>query len=122
MAKILVIDDDRSMCRLIARILSTAGHDVHKAANGREGISLFGTEQPTLVITDIVMPDTEGMETIVTLRKSDPNLRILAISGGGQVGNASYLDLATKLGADAAIAKPFRAEELLAAVGKLLAE
>src|SRR5579872_2372438 len=103
MAAILLIDDERQMRRLISRILTGAGHAVHEAANGRLGIELFRQVRPALVITDIVMPDMEGIETIRALRADAPSLPILAISGGS---HPVYLRAATELGAMAALEKP----------------
>ena len=121
MARILVIDDDPAMRRLIARTLTMAGHSVCEAADGREGIALFDQILPALVITDIVMPGAEGIETILKLRKIAEGVKILAISGWGS-STPSYLDMATKLGADVGLSKPFKAEKLLAAVESLLVE
>lgn len=117
MAEILVIDDEPQMRRLIARILHGAGHTVHEANNGEEGIELFRRMRPVLVITDIVMPDVEGIEVIRALRQEAPTIPILAISGSG---HPVYLRAATGLGATTALAKPFRADELLSVVGQLL--
>jgi CheY-like chemotaxis protein len=118
MATILVIDDDPQLRRLLARVLKGAGHTVHEAKNGRKGIELFHQIHPALVITDIVMPDTEGIETIRELRGEAPALPILAISGGANL--ALYLEFAAELGATASLAKPFGNDELLSVVEKLL--
>lgn len=117
MADILVIDDDRQMRRLLVYALSRAGHTVHEANNGSEGLAVFRRIRPLLVITDLVMPDTEGIETIRELRREAPTIPIIAISGGG---SPVYLDAATALGAVAALAKPFVATELLSIVEDLL--
>src|SRR5437867_3526129 len=117
MAEILVIDDEPQMRRLMTRILSGAGHGVHEAKNGRDGIGVFHQVHPALVITDIVMPDMEGIEMIRELRQAAPMIPILAISGGG---SSVYLRAATELGATAALAKPFDVAALLAVVGRLL--
>jgi len=117
MAEILIIDDDPPMRRLLARVLNGAGHTVHEATNGRAGIELFRRVQPLLVITDLVMPDMEGIEMIRDLRREAPTIPILAISGGGP---PVYLRAATALGATAALAKPFAADELLSTVSDLL--
>ena len=117
MADILVIDDEAQMRRLLARILNGAGHTVHQAKNGEEGLRLFHQVHPALVITDIVMPDMEGIELIRKLHEEAPTLPILAISGGR---HPLYLRAATGLGATAALAKPFGRDELLAMVGRLL--
>jgi len=116
-ANILVIDDEPQMRRMIARVLNGAGHTVRQAADGNEGMALFRQAQPALVITDIVMPDAEGIETIRELRKAAPTLPILAISGGS---TPLYLDAAGKLGASAVLAKPFSNEDLLTTVEALL--
>jgi CheY-like chemotaxis protein len=117
MADVLIIDDERQMRRLMSRILKAAGHTVHEATNGREGIDRFRQLRPALVITDIVMPDMEGIETIRALRLEGPTVPIIAISGGS---GPNYLRAATELGATASLEKPFAAEELLAAVRELL--
>jgi DNA-binding response OmpR family regulator len=117
MAEILVVDDEPQMRRLLVRILSGAGHRVREAENGQDGIRQFRRVRPVLVITDIVMPDMEGIEMIRELRREAPAIPILAISGAGP---PLYLRAATDLGASAALAKPFDAAELLAVVGRLL--
>lgn len=117
MAKILVIDDEPQIRSVIARVLNRAGHTVREANNGEEGIGLFHRTHPVLVITDILMPEMEGIETIRTLREAAPTIPILAISGSVR---PLYLRAATRLGATSALAKPFRADELLSVVGRLL--
>ena len=117
MAEILIVDDEPQMRRLLVRVLNGAGHNVHEAENGQDGIRLFRRIRPVLVITDIVMPDMEGIEMIRELRQEAPALPILAISGGGP---PLYLRAATDLGATAALAKPFDTTELLAIVGRLI--
>lgn len=118
MAELLVIDDERRMRQMIARILRDAGHTVHEAGGGRDGIDLFRQMRPALVITDIVMPDMEGIEMIRELRREAPTIPILAVSGSGQ---SVYLRAATGLGATEALAKPFRRDDLLEVVARLLA-
>ena len=117
MAEILIIDDEPAIRRLLVRVLRKAGHTTHEASNGDEGIELFHQVHPELVITDIVMPDMEGIEMIRKLRQAAPTLPILAISGSG---TPLYLRAATGLGATAALAKPFDIAELLSVVGHLL--
>jgi CheY-like chemotaxis protein len=116
-AEILIIDDEASIRRLLVRVLRKAGHTVHEARNGEEGLEVFHQVHPELVITDIVMPDMEGIEVIRKLRQDAPTVPILAISGSG---TPLYLRAATGLGATAALAKPFDVAELLAVVGQLL--
>jgi DNA-binding response OmpR family regulator len=118
MADILVIDDEQQMRRLIARVLKRYDHVVHEATDGKQGIALFKQLLPALVISDIVMPDGEGIETIREIRRLAPNVPILAISGG--IARSLYLRSATGLGATASLAKPFDNDELLAAVADLL--
>lgn len=117
MADILIIDDDPQMRRFLIRVLEGAGHTVHEANNGGEGLALFRRVHPLLVITDLVMPDTEGLETIRELRGEAPTTPIVAISGGSL---PVYLRAATAFGATAALAKPFVADELLSTVTDLL--
>jgi DNA-binding response OmpR family regulator len=118
MAKILVIDDEDRLRRMVRRILVGAGHDVIEAADGGEGMQRFASENPDVVISDILMPQKEGIETIKELRRQSATVWIVAMSGGGTSHNMMFLDFAKALGADAALAKPFRAEALLAAVAR----
>lgn len=121
-AIILVIDDDKDIRLTLRRILATAGHDVHEAADGDSGLALCAEIAPALVITDILMPEKEGIETIRELKHAHPAVRIIAISGGGRSGIMDFLDMARQLGADAALQKPFRRAELLEVVERLLRE
>jgi CheY-like chemotaxis protein len=118
MAEILIIDDDRQMRGLLIRILKGAGYTIHEAENGRSGIELFRQLRPALVITDIVMPDMEGIETILALRQGDPTVPIIAISGGI---DPLFLTAAGKLGATATLRKPFSPDELIALIEGCLA-
>ena len=118
--KILVIDDERSVRRMVAKMLAADGHEVIAAADGVEGLAVFRRERPAVVVTDIIMPNQEGMETIMALRHEDPRVRIIAMSGSGTPdGELNYLRMAKLLGADASLEKPFRAEELRAVVRQL---
>jgi DNA-binding response OmpR family regulator len=112
MALILVIDDDDTMRRMVRRILEAAGHEIVEAADGNQGTRLFAERKPELVVTDIVMPDKEGIETILDIRKIDDKAKIIAVSGGGVDIGLNYLGVAGKLGATAVLAKPFRVNEL----------
>ncbi len=94
MAKILIIDDDAAIGRTLGRVLSKAGHVVTEADDGRKAIELFRFHDAELVITDIVMPTQEGIETILEIRREAPGVGIIAISGGGQSSGMTYLDLA----------------------------
>lgn len=122
MATILIIDDDPQMRRVVLRILATAGHEVIEAKDGKEGLALFQARHPSLVVTDLLMPEKEGIETIRELRNASATLPILAISGGGQLSRMNmFLEAATKLGATARLAKPFRSSDLIETVSRLLA-
>jgi two-component system, chemotaxis family, chemotaxis protein CheY len=120
MAKILVIDDDAMVRDTIVRILARNGHGVVFAGDGRRGLELFESEQPDLVITDIIMPEREGLETIRAIHRLRPEAKIIAISGGGRVGHVDFLTLAAKLGAREIIAKPFDPSELTSSVSRCL--
>lgn len=121
MATLLVIDDDDALLEALRQILERADHRVTLARNGREGYQRFTADRFDLVITDILMPEQEGLETINQLRQAAPDLPILAISGGGAAMEAQFtLTLASRLGAVRTLVKPFTRQELLDAVEALL--
>lgn len=122
MARILVVEDDPQVRRMLRFTLMRAGHEVAEAANGAEGLRLCDEAAPDLIVTDIIMPEMEGLETIKRLHDQRPALPVIAISGGGQVAPQGYLDLARKLGAREAFTKPVDRDALLEAVNRLLAE
>jgi DNA-binding response OmpR family regulator len=119
--KILVIDDDYFVRYTLARVLRGNDYEVVTAADGEQGMIMFRRTAPDLVITDIIMPNQEGIETIRLMRRERPDAKIIAISGGGRIGNLNVLEIAQKLGADDVIHKPFDAAELLSRVRKFLA-
>jgi CheY-like chemotaxis protein len=119
MALILVFDDEPQMRQMVRRILTAAGRSVVEAEDGIAGLKLLGEHRPRIVITDILMPDKDGVETIRDIRRLSPGTTTSAISGGGAYGTALYPDSARKFGADAILPKPFRAAELMAAVDRL---
>ncbi len=121
MAVILVIDDELGMRQMVRRILLSAKHSVVEAKDGVFGLEQFRKHRPAIVITDILMPEMEGIETIKQARALDPSVKVIAISGGGAAHNMKFLDMAKMLGANLVLAKPFRAAELLAAVDRLSA-
>ena len=121
--KILVIDDDIQGNQMVCRILKNAGYEVRSAFDGVEGIKLFMKERSDLVITDLFMPEKEGLETIMELRQADKEVRIMAITGGAPNMNmADLLDTAEMFGANALMAKPFHMETFLQRVKELLDE
>src|SRR6202012_4764473 len=119
MAKVLVIDDDPGFRKMIRIILTRMCHDVVEAQDGNEGLDRFKAEQPDLVISDIVMPNKEGIQTILEIRALAPDARIIAMSGGGVSVGIGYLGAALKLGANLILSKPFRPAQLTAMVEQL---
>lgn len=120
MKQILVIDDEPDILKLISKILEKAGYKVMTAENGRLADKLFNEHPFDLVITDIVMPQKEGLEIILQLKENSPDTKILAISGGGKIEFAEYLDAARATGAHAIVKKPFEISHLLNKVEQLL--
>lgn len=116
MAKILVIDDDDSMRSVLRMGLETAGHLVLEAANGTEGLRQIEAGGVEVVVTDLLMPEMDGIEVIFNVRKKYPSLKVIAISGGGQLPPEGYLKIAQRGGARRILMKPFKLEELLQAV------
>jgi DNA-binding response OmpR family regulator len=119
MAKVLVIDDDARIRRLVNRILSDARHQVIEAGDGVEGIKKFLSDAPDIVITDILMPEKEGIATIREIRSTGSKVGIIAMSGSLD-GTELYLKMAGQLGADAVLPKPFRAAELIEVFNQVL--
>lgn len=118
--RVLIIEDDLVLLRGLAAVFEAAGASVTVAADGVSGMRGFRQVRPDLVITDIIMPNKEGVETIMEIRGEAPNLPVLAISGGGRVQAGEFLNLATSLGASDAMAKPFRSREILARAARLM--
>lgn len=112
MARILIIDDDEFFRVMLTDMLGAMGHEVTEAREGGEGLRKHASGGFDLVMTDLIMPGVEGVETIIELRKREPRLRILAMSGGGRSFAEDYLHIASKVGADIVLAKPFTREEL----------
>ena len=120
MAEILIIEDDAEVRELLKTLLSRSGHTVREARDGREGIHSFRTSHADLIITDLIMPHKEGLETIIDLRQEFPDLKIIAISGGSRDNRENYLNTAKLCGASRIFHKPFDNRELLTAVDELL--
>jgi CheY-like chemotaxis protein len=119
---ILVIDDDAKFRRLLVTGLQRASYHALEAASGMEALPMIDTHPISLVVTDIVMPDMEGLELITRLRQKRPDLKIIAISGGGKLDPGNYLHMAEVLGANSVLAKPFSVADLLRNVRELLPE
>lgn len=116
MATILVIDDDLETRRVIRRMLESAEYVVIEAENGRVGLASMQATSVDIIVTDMVMPEMEGVEMISTVRALWPEIPIVAISGAGWCRHTDFLPMATQIGADQVLTKPFLAETLLAAI------
>jgi CheY-like chemotaxis protein len=121
MPRVLIIDDDLEIRTLIRQILVGAGYDTDLAADGAEGLAVQRKRPADLIITDLIMPGQEGLETIMEFRRLFPQLKIVAMSGGGHGGVLDFLPMARQLGAAHTLAKPFNREQLLATVRGALA-
>jgi CheY-like chemotaxis protein len=120
MATILVIDDEALIRETIRMKLEQSGHQVIEAGNGIEGLRVLEEQAVDLVVTDIIMPEQEGIETIRKIRERNATVGIIAISGGGRTRNFGFLDFAKKLGANGALSKPFTGSQLLTLVESTL--
>jgi len=132
MARIIVIDDEEDVRDVLKEVLERAGFDVEIAANGDDGLELLSNKGADVVITDIIMPGKNGVETVHEIRKNFPNTRVIVISGGGNVTpmeyepsaikTSAYLASAAAAGADVTLTKPFDRREILDAVNQLIAD
>ena len=119
MAQILVVDDETAICSTLSAMLKQAGHDVRVAGNGNEAMKLSLEGVLDLLITDIHMPERDGLSIIREMRREHPQLKIIAMTGSSL---DEYLRWAGKLGADLVLAKPFSSQEMLEAVARLLSK
>jgi CheY-like chemotaxis protein len=122
MARILVIDDDEQVLDMLYESLTREGYGVLRASNGEQGLRLYRQEPVDLIITDIIMPEKEGIETIIELRQDFPDVKIIAMSGGGRIGTKDYLHLAKIFGVQRTFTKPVAREQLLDVIKELLKE
>ncbi len=122
MALILIVDDDPQMLRLITDIVELDNHEVLQAQDGAMALTRFETQTPDLMITDILMPNKEGLELISEIRYQHPEIKIIAYSGGGASDPESYLEFARGMGADRVFSKPVPLAELREQIQLLLAE
>jgi two-component system, chemotaxis family, chemotaxis protein CheY len=120
MARILLVDDDCQVRGMLKMTLEREGHQIVEAENGVEAVNKYRPDSIDLVITDIVMPEKEGIETIMELRSMDPLVKIIAISGGGRINPNDYLNWARRFGVRHTFAKPVGREQLREAISDLM--
>ncbi len=118
--KILVVEDEDLFADMVRRVLASMGHEAVHARNGKEAMKLFDPQTISLVLTDLIMPDMEGVELIVALRRIHPSVKVIAMTGGGCNRPEMYLPIAKRVGAMKTLAKPFSMEELQQAVTECL--
>ncbi len=118
---VLLIEDDVALRAALAAYLEAAGHRVSVAGDGDAGLAAVEQEPPDLVVTDLIMPGREGIETLLALRRSHPGLPVIVMSGGGRLDAQAHLGLAERLGAVATLTKPFRPALLLEAIARAAA-
>ncbi len=119
-AYVLIVDDDKSMRETLRIGLERVGLEVNTATNGKEALELIGERTPDIAVVDILMPDINGSQVIKQLKADKPDIKIIAITGGGNVAPDRYLFLARELGADRSLAKPFRLDEIRETITELL--
>jgi len=120
MARVLLVDDEALVLQLFEAVLQEEHHDVTTAGDGNAAMAALARGTFDVVVTDIVMPDKEGIEMIIEMRKLKPDLPIIAMSGGGRGSSTDYLEMAALLGARKTLAKPFSTQELIDAVSEVL--
>jgi DNA-binding NtrC family response regulator len=120
MARILIIDDEAMIRDLLIKMLEREGYETMNASDGKEGIRLYRENPADLIITDLIMPEKEGIETIMELRRDYQDVKVIAMSGGGKIDPGTYLQIAKTLGAIETLAKPFDLKEVLKTVQELL--
>ena len=120
MYNILLIDDEDQIRKVISLYLAKHDFAVDTAENGKVGVKKLTEKQYDVLVTDLIMPEQEGIETIIQVKEKHPDLKIIAISGGGKKGNLDFLDSAKILGADEILKKPFVPSQLLQIINELL--
>jgi CheY-like chemotaxis protein len=120
MTSILVVDDEKQIRLMLRQMLEREGYRVMEAPDGKMALKLYREHPADLVITDIIMPEMEGIKTIMELKKTSPKVKIIALSGGGKNDPEQYLKFAKKLGADRTFMKPFDRQTLLKTVREVL--
>jgi CheY-like chemotaxis protein len=122
MPRILIIDDDDGLRHMLVLMLERSGYEVVDAGDGREGLAKLQQQSFDLVVTDLIMPEQEGLETIMSIRRDYPSMKIVAMSGGSRMSPFDFLPAAKGLGAAATLKKPFGRDEFLATVKQLAGE
>ena len=122
MANVLLVEDEPLVLETLSSAIKSSGHTVVTASNGVLGLKRFAEQQFDLVVTDIIMPDKEGIEMILEMRRQKPDAKIVAISGGGRTGNVEFLKMAESFGAMATLKKPIRLAELLKVLSEYLGD
>jgi DNA-binding response OmpR family regulator len=120
MPGVLLVEDDKELREMLKLALVRRNFTVQEAENGKAAITHFKPSITDIVVTDLIMPEEDGLKVVIKLREIKPSLKIIAISGGGKVGPGSYLNLAKALGADAIYSKPFSINDLIAKIEQLL--
>jgi DNA-binding NtrC family response regulator len=120
MARILIVEDEENIRKMLSQVLENLDHEINTASDGNKAVAFLNENEIDLVITDIVMPNREGLETIQEIRANWPDVKIIAMSGGGRVGNMNYLDMAKKMGAAAVLKKPFSMSQLRSTISEIL--
>ncbi len=119
---ILLVDDEESIRTMLCAVLDNPEYTFAEASNGTEALGIMEGQSFDLIITDVIMPDCDGIELVMTIRKKLPDIKVIVMSGGGRVRADHYLNLAEKLGAARVFEKPFNTAELCETVSTLLAE
>lgn len=120
MAKVLVIEDDELARESVTLMLEENGYEVAMADDGDVGLEMFEKEEFDAVVTDLIMPQVNGMDVLMQIKQHKPGTRVLVISGGGRLTPLSYLDVAQKLGADDVLTKPFTANDLITSMKMIM--
>jgi CheY-like chemotaxis protein len=120
MAGILIVEDDNDLREMLKTSLLAKKYTVLEASNGKEALLRFKPLSTDMVITDLIMPDEDGLKVIMKFKEIKPSIKIIAISGGGKAGPGNYLNLAKALGADEIFSKPFSVNELIKKIDDLL--
>ena len=119
MDRILLIDDEEFIREGLGKLLELKGYKVDTASNGKSALNIMKSIIPDLIITDIIMPDFDGIELILKVKQIYPDVKIIAISGGGRINADNHLAIASQLGADKVLIKPFSSDELILAISAL---